>query len=254
MTDENPPSALTTTGRWALVLGLTGFVCGFVGPMAFAPESNQGPMLGIFITGPVGALSGAILGAVVGVRGLRRSLSNALLVLAALMVAATTLVVAIPEPHYYADAVEGEVLDCTDVAELRDDAVKRLNALAASRPALRAPISWDEAFDKALDQDHDVVLALHLSRYRRLYRREARWNRGTLAADPWTTADQTANYYAMFGGPTCDGYAVGAQAQFSVVSRVGIWPPSGLAEMLDVNAAAPLEPDEVAVVGRPAER
>ena len=32
------------------------------GPMVFAPDANQGPLLGIFITGPLGTLLGAIGG------------------------------------------------------------------------------------------------------------------------------------------------------------------------------------------------
>jgi hypothetical protein len=49
-------------GMGALVLGGLGFVLGFFGPMVFAPEANQGPMLGIFITGPGGAVIGAVAG------------------------------------------------------------------------------------------------------------------------------------------------------------------------------------------------
>ena len=48
----------------ALVLGGIGFVGGFFGPIVFAPEANQGPMLGIFITGPLGFLLGALGGAI----------------------------------------------------------------------------------------------------------------------------------------------------------------------------------------------
>lgn len=44
--------------------GATGFVLGFFGPMLLAPGANQGPMLGIFITGPAGALIGLIVGLV----------------------------------------------------------------------------------------------------------------------------------------------------------------------------------------------
>jgi len=55
--------------RWALLLGGIGFAAGFFGPMVLAPDANQGPMLGIFLTGPGGALAGALLG--VGVRILR---------------------------------------------------------------------------------------------------------------------------------------------------------------------------------------
>lgn len=49
----------------AVILGVSGFVLGFIGPMIIAPEANQGPMLGIFITGPAGFLFGGIIGAVV---------------------------------------------------------------------------------------------------------------------------------------------------------------------------------------------
>jgi hypothetical protein len=48
----------------ALVLGGIGFTAGFFGPMFLAPEANQGPLLGIFITGPLGFVLGAVAGAV----------------------------------------------------------------------------------------------------------------------------------------------------------------------------------------------
>jgi zinc transporter ZupT len=55
--------------RYALIFGLIvggiGFVGGFVGPIIFTPESNQGPLLGIFITGPLGFVAGALIGALV---------------------------------------------------------------------------------------------------------------------------------------------------------------------------------------------
>jgi len=36
--------------------------------MVLAPDANQGPLLGIFITGPLGAVLGAIGGLVYGIR------------------------------------------------------------------------------------------------------------------------------------------------------------------------------------------
>jgi hypothetical protein len=55
-------------GIGAVTLGVTGFVLGFFGPMLLAPDANQGPMLGIFITGPGGALLGVVLGWLYGVK------------------------------------------------------------------------------------------------------------------------------------------------------------------------------------------
>ncbi len=48
--------------KYGIVVGLTGFILGFFGPMIFMPEANQGPMLGISITGPLGFICGSILG------------------------------------------------------------------------------------------------------------------------------------------------------------------------------------------------
>ena len=50
--------------RTGALVGAVGFVLGFVGPLIFMPRSNQGPLLGIFITGPVGAVLGVLLGLV----------------------------------------------------------------------------------------------------------------------------------------------------------------------------------------------
>jgi hypothetical protein len=50
--------------RWAAILGVIGFLGGFIGPLIFTPGANQGPLLGIFITGPLGVVIGAIVGAI----------------------------------------------------------------------------------------------------------------------------------------------------------------------------------------------
>ena len=57
-------SLATCVGMGALVVGAVGFVGGFFGPMVFAPDANQGPLLGLFITGPLGFLLGAVGGAI----------------------------------------------------------------------------------------------------------------------------------------------------------------------------------------------
>lgn len=41
----------------AIGTGAVGFAIGFFGPMIFVPESNQGPLLGILYTGPLGSCS-----------------------------------------------------------------------------------------------------------------------------------------------------------------------------------------------------
>jgi hypothetical protein len=66
-------TVLVWSGVMALVIGAAGFGIGFFGPMILYPQSNQGPLVGIFMTGPLGVVVGALLGAVIGLmKGRRR--------------------------------------------------------------------------------------------------------------------------------------------------------------------------------------
>ncbi len=56
------PGLLGTAMAWAGIAGGVGFFGGFFGPMVLTPEANQGPLLGLFITGPLGVVAGAIGG------------------------------------------------------------------------------------------------------------------------------------------------------------------------------------------------
>jgi hypothetical protein len=46
----------------AFVVGGVAFAAGFFGPMIFTPEANQGPLLGLLITGPLGFVLGGVGG------------------------------------------------------------------------------------------------------------------------------------------------------------------------------------------------
>jgi hypothetical protein len=55
-------------------VGALGFCGGFFGPMIFTPEANQGPLLGIFITGPLGFIVGGMGGLIYALWRSRRRL------------------------------------------------------------------------------------------------------------------------------------------------------------------------------------
>ena len=59
---RNPWWRGETALGFALFVGGVTFVLGFVGPVVITPEANQGPLLGIFITGPLGFVAGLIWG------------------------------------------------------------------------------------------------------------------------------------------------------------------------------------------------
>lgn len=48
----------------AVIVGAIGFIGGFFGPLIFTPDANQGPLLGLFLTGPLGFICGAVVGGI----------------------------------------------------------------------------------------------------------------------------------------------------------------------------------------------
>jgi hypothetical protein len=63
---EDGGGVLTMTLGGAMIVGTIGFVGGFFGPMIWAPDANQGPLLGLFYTGPLGFVLGGAGGFVYG--------------------------------------------------------------------------------------------------------------------------------------------------------------------------------------------
>jgi hypothetical protein len=68
--NQRPAEQGGTVAWWCIVttavVGGISFLAGFVGPIVLRPDAPQGPLLGIFFTGPLGALAGAALGIVIG--------------------------------------------------------------------------------------------------------------------------------------------------------------------------------------------
>jgi hypothetical protein len=62
----------------ALLVGSIAFSAGFFGPIIFS-SSNQGPLLGIFVTGPVGTLAGALWGIVSSAKNANARVMRAML-------------------------------------------------------------------------------------------------------------------------------------------------------------------------------
>lgn len=59
-TAERPPILSRQVLSWGAIGAFAGFVAGFIGPLILAPQANQGPLLGLFITAPLGGLVGAL--------------------------------------------------------------------------------------------------------------------------------------------------------------------------------------------------
>jgi hypothetical protein len=68
MNTKNNSGPWRSVVKWGLIIGAISFAAGFIGPVLLS-TSNLGPLLGIFVTGPIGVLIGALWGAIRWVTG-----------------------------------------------------------------------------------------------------------------------------------------------------------------------------------------
>ena len=70
------PGVARWTLSFAFAIGAIAFLAGFAGPILLTPDSPQGPLLGIFVTGPLGFILGAVIGLAIGVTKSRDSIQQ----------------------------------------------------------------------------------------------------------------------------------------------------------------------------------
>ena len=110
-------------GAFAGILAFAGFIAGFFGPMLHQPASNQGPLLGIILTGPLGAIIGAVLGLILPLFTSKPQWLTRILIISALLYGsgvwisiALTRDPGIPPAVVPGTAADGGVWDFTSLA------------------------------------------------------------------------------------------------------------------------------------------
>jgi hypothetical protein len=234
-------SILRCTRKWALVLGIVGFVCGFVGPMVFSPDANQGPMLGLFITGPGGALLGAILGTIIGAVRPSASAATTVLCVASAGLAAVCLYFSMAAPKYYANVVDAEIVSCGTPDTIRDKAMDYWDDRVTKVTWARPRAGWKQDFDRMVAASPGVVLDVRVLRESKLYENRKPWNRGTFVAQPWGAGDAPTQYFARFGGSSCESYPAGQHAIYLGTGEdAKLWPSEVLSNFLDLQVLEPV--------------
>jgi hypothetical protein len=225
--------ARKSPGFWALGLGAVGGAAGFFGPMLLNPDANQGPMLGIFITGPGGALAGAVLGFFFRILPFSDAIRGQALLLACTLLGLGTLWVSLPEP-----VIQGRVLDAT-IGECRA-ASELLPASIADWDARIAKVTWAPPRDnwradtaRMLRETPGVVVELEVASSNSILEHRRPWDRGRLSAQGWKRIEDSEQY---FGGGDCASYPRGKHVQLTPVGAgSNQWPPDDLPNFLGLQ-------------------
>ena len=226
----------------ALVLGGVGFLFGFLGPIALSPDANQGPLLGIFITGPGGAVLGLLVGVVTGALGVSPSTFKTVLASVGTALALTTLFFSTPEPQYCAGILDAMIKECSPPSSRRDKAIAYWEeALTRTNHYFTPRVTWKQELDRMLATEPAVVLKLHVFRRSGLFENRKPWNRGRLEARPWKEKDREQSVFATYAGGSCEAYPTGTVAKFLAKGETSKqWPPEILANLLDLQTVEPL--------------
>lgn len=129
--------------RWVVALGITGLLCGYVGPIVFDPDANQGPLLGIFITGPAGAVAGLVLGVLARVLPWSPAVERKALLASCAVLALGTLWYSLPGPRTRGMLLEASVTGCILPDALEEAALADWDSRIAKVTWAAPRVGWE---------------------------------------------------------------------------------------------------------------
>jgi len=230
-----PPISL-----WALALGATGFVTGFFGPMVLNPQANQGPLLGLLITGPLGAAAGAILGIVFMYLPISPKHKTTSLLTICVVGGLSILYFCLPLPKVLAYIVDGTVTGCEMPSNRIGQAIKEWDERIANAKSSTPRAGWKEDVERML-RDEGVVLSIDVTRKASLLEHRKPWDFGRTSISSWNTNPDSKYYFAHFAGSDCASYGkVGFPLYVATGQGSGTWPPSELSNFLSLAMIEPV--------------
>jgi MFS family permease len=244
--------AATAAGIGAAVVGGVGFAAGFFGPIALNPEANQGPLVGILITGPGGALLGAVLGGLLGALGVEGSAIFRSLIAASVLLGVGTLFAALPEPQFRGNVLELSVTRCDPPGALKAEAFadwdERIAAARWASESVRP--GWKQGFEAMVAADPGVVIGVAVTRSVGLYENRKPWNAGTYrAGKAWWVHER---YFAR--GSSCADWTPGKSGVYLAAGdprSSKAWPAEVLPNFLNLQLLGPATQVQQAMLEHP---
>jgi hypothetical protein len=214
--------------------------------MMLVPEANQGPMLGIFITGPGGALLGLILYAICRAIGLSDTRKWQLLLGTSAALGLVTLYFCLPQPALRGHLIDAQVQGCKQPSEQVDGAIeywqKRVAAVTWAPPRQ----GWEAEARQLSKEDDGVVLDVLVLRENGIYEQRKPWNKGKFVAQGWHGVNETKSFYVRAPG-SCSDFVPGAESvRFAEYDLSGLssgphdWPPRKVSDFLNLQVLDPV--------------
>lgn len=231
--------------RWPLLLGTAGFASGFFGPLIFVPEANQGPLVGILISGPAGAVLGLVLWLVCRIINVPARQQWNILIGAAFVGAIAIVLLVQPEPALRGYVMDLQVEACAPPidteAQLLDFWSKRIAEVTWAAPRS----GWQQDMQQKLRNAPGIVLTVQVRKQISVWEKRKPWNRGELFATAGRNAPEENSFYDANGA--CADFPLGYT--FKAFEKYGMngpirpsnqWPPVDFEQFINASPILPV--------------
>jgi hypothetical protein len=258
MTDIVHPISSARTYVWVILLGLVGFYFGYNGQFLLLKKtaiSNTAPLLGIFLTGPLGLFLGLLLGTLSTRLQLNAKQNLISLAIAVVLGSVGTLYLAVGEFNETVRLVDAEILGCKKIDNLLESQTKMwseapavIRAMKERRPDAR--LNWEQEIPNMVRDQPGVILTIYI--YHEAWVREQKWRWGGVSkkVDNWKSSSETQQVFAPIAEPApplpCERFVIG-ERKFSalVYERSYGTPPATLPAFLWLYVFKPVPPEYV---------
>jgi len=164
----------------------------------------QGPLLGIFFTGPIAFCIGVIGGLISASRRITIRGNIYLLFAASVLVAGATLYMSMAEPLKLGIVIDAEIRNCRSPELLTEQAIKRWKEIISIS---QNRLSWGEInVPNLLKKDQGVILDLLVYRRKEIRKHRKLWNYGQIEVTAWHEENAPESFHAGFAGASCADY------------------------------------------------
>jgi hypothetical protein len=223
--------------KWPLILGVVGFAAGFFGPLVFVPEANQGPLVGIFISGPLGVVIGFVLFGLCSMLRVAPATQWKLLYGLAAAGVIAVLITVQPGPVLIGRLYDTEVRSCSSPDEVAARALQYWQERITSVTWHPPTEGWRERMRGDLRAAPGVVVDFDVRREVRIYENRKPWNRGSRFVRVASPGSADRTMYLENGA--CRDYPPGLAAdRYEADDNDGPikpppeWPPTSLDDVL----------------------
>jgi hypothetical protein len=231
--------------RWPLLLGTAGLASGFFGPLFFVPEANQGPLVGVLISGPAGAVLGLVLLLVCTIIDVPARQQWSILIGAAVVGALAVVLLVQPEPALRGYVMDLQVEACASPIDTEPQVLdfwsKRIAGVTWATPRL----GWQQDLQQKLRNAPGIVLTVQVRKQISVWEKRKPWNHGELFATPGRNAPEENSFYDSNGA--CSDFPVGytfrALEKYELNGPIrpsNQWPPGDFEQLINVSPILPV--------------